>query len=1002
MSNWNQDYYANQNYPGNTYHNRFYNNTPEQPSYNNSYSAGNYVPPAQAMSAPGGSQIDVLRSNLHPTAAEFKPRQYHNPDGVQSVQNTQNVQSTSGTVKKPQKYRNNKKNYYNNGYRRGGDDDYENGGSENKGEAQSVDGRDVKEENFSGRDRNDKYYKGYQNRSNNWYDNKGGSDNNRSDYKKKWGGRNNYNNSKFNKRNDNSSEVNWREKKDFNKDPKEKRGQKYQNVQSNQRERLQDQLERNQLECMVCCERLRNTDPVWSCKQCYNVLHLKCIKQWANTSKLESGWRCPACQNIYPTIPEEYYCYCEKILNPKYEPGMTPHSCGEICQRKGRFCEHACTLLCHPGPCPECTVSVAKPCGCGRTKATVACNADTPVTCQSKCEKLLNCGLHKCEKNCHAGDCSPCTKYVKQECYCGKVGRTVICTEEVKNVDKYECDDVCGKMLACGNHKCMLICHSGSCPPCETSPDVVTTCYCGQTKLAVVRESCFDPIPSCEKICNKILKCGQPSQPHRCQEKCHKGECPDCSLTTMVRCRCGYMDKEIACSELTTKADDARCQKKCTKMRLCCKHKCNQFCCIEIEHRCSLICNRALSCGIHRCEQECHRGRCLPCPRMSFEELFCECGACVTYPPIACGTRPPDCNQPCSRRRECGHDPGHKCHIGPCPPCTVLCKRWCHGKHEQRSTILCYQDEFSCGLPCGKDLPCGQHKCIQPCHTNSCPLPCTQPCTKPRVGCDHPCAAPCHKDAPCPDTPCKQIVKVTCECGLRSSTRVCMDLAGEYQSITMKQLASKMADIQKGQTVDLSDIVGGQKKNVTPKTLECTEECRVVERNRRLAIGLQIRNPDLSAKLTPRYSDFMRTWAKKDPRFCQHIHDKLSELVQLAKQSKQKSRSHSFETMNRDKRAFVHEYCEHFGCESAAYDAEPNRNVVATAFRDKSWLPSVSILELLQRENGQRKVPGPILRSTVAPKKELVSLRVNNTRSGGSVNLQSGSAGEIVDCYDEY
>jgi transcriptional repressor NF-X1 len=39
--------------------------------------------------------------------------------------------------------------------------------------------------------------------------------------------------------------------------------------------------------------------------------------------------------------------------------------------------------------------------------------------------------------------------------------------------------------------------------------------------------------------------------------------------------------------------------------------------------------------------------------------------------------------------------------------------------------------------------------------------------------------------------------------------------------------------------------------------------------------------------------------------------------------------------MNRDKRHFVHEYCEHFGCESVAYDKEPKRNVVATAARDK-------------------------------------------------------------------
>lgn len=52
-------------------------------------------------------------------------------------------------------------------------------------------------------------------------------------------------------------------------------------------------------------------------------------------------------------------------------------------------------------------------------------------------------------------------------------------------------------------------------------------------------------------------------------------------------------------------------------------------------------------------------------------------------------------------------------------------------------------------------------------------------------------------------------------------------------------------------------------------------------------------------------------------------------------QSKQKSRSYSFEVMNREKRQFIHEYCEHFGCESVAYDQEPKRNVVATAQKVK-------------------------------------------------------------------
>lgn len=39
--------------------------------------------------------------------------------------------------------------------------------------------------------------------------------------------------------------------------------------------------------------------------------------------------------------------------------------------------------------------------------------------------------------------------------------------------------------------------------------------------------------------------------------------------------------------------------------------------------------------------------------------------------------------------------------------------------------------------------------------------------------------------------------------------------------------------------------------------------------------------------------------------------------------------------MKYEKRKLIHEYSEHFGCESVAYDAEPNRNVVATALKEK-------------------------------------------------------------------
>jgi len=53
---------------------------------------------------------------------------------------------------------------------------------------------------------------------------------------------------------------------------------------------LSQQLFSGQYECMVCCDRVRVKDPVWSCSTCYHIFHLKCIKKWAKIpTDLESG-----------------------------------------------------------------------------------------------------------------------------------------------------------------------------------------------------------------------------------------------------------------------------------------------------------------------------------------------------------------------------------------------------------------------------------------------------------------------------------------------------------------------------------------------------------------------------------------------------------------------------------------------------------------------------------------------------------------------------------------
>lgn len=59
---------------------------------------------------------------------------------------------------------------------------------------------------------------------------------------------------------------------------------------------------------------------------------------------------------------------------------------------------------------------------------------------------------------------------------------------------------------------------------------------------------------------------------------------------------------------------------------------------------------------------------------------------------------------------------------------------------------------------------------------------------------------------------------MTCECGLRSSTRACVDMTGEYQRIATSTLASKMEDMQLGHTIEIGDIIGTNARKQTLKT----------------------------------------------------------------------------------------------------------------------------------------------------------------------------------------
>ena len=121
--------------------------------------------------------------------------------------------------------------------------------------------------------------------------------------------------------------------------------------------------------CLICIESIKKTDRLWNCRTCYVSLHLSCTQKWAKDSifqlkqQLEDDdagnrspvlfWSCPKCRAEYSPqqVPTQYLCFCRKEVEPRFDPWLKAHSCGEKCGKPLiPECKHKCLLLCHPGP----------------------------------------------------------------------------------------------------------------------------------------------------------------------------------------------------------------------------------------------------------------------------------------------------------------------------------------------------------------------------------------------------------------------------------------------------------------------------------------------------------------------------------------------------------------------------------------------------------------------------------------------------------------------------
>ncbi|XP_074397635.1 NF-X1-type zinc finger protein NFXL1 isoform X1 [Zonotrichia albicollis] len=637
------------------------------------------------------------------------------------------------------------------------------------------------------------------------------------------------------------------------------------------RQYMNEAFQSGAMTCLICIASVKRNQAVWSCCGCFCIFHLVCIQKWAKDSlflvsspltdddfgKKDYPWPCPKCRFEYKRseTPSRYYCYCGKVENPAVDPWLVPHSCGQICEREFKpSCGHKCLLLCHPGPCPPCPKMVTTTCHCKKAKAVPRRCSAKEWSCRLPCGRTLLCGQHVCENPCHAGDCQPCPRVSKQQCICGRQTAERLCASP-----QWQCDQVCGKCLPCGNHTCEQVCHAGPCGDCPRSGK--RSCPCGKTKFTL---PCTEDVPTCGDSCDKVLECGI----HKCSQRCHRGPCEICRQEVEKQCRCGKHTKRMPCHK------PYLCETKCTKIRDCQKHQCRRKCCSGNCPPCDQVCGRTLGCRNHKCPSGCHRGSCNPCPETV--DVKCNCGRTVIKVP--CGRertiKPPKCKQLCSRPPTCHHptQEKHYCHFGRCPPCRQPCQKtltcghlcpvpchdealvkqtgshqsagpWeqpsepafiqtalpcppcevpipveCLGQHEV-SPLPCHSaNPYSCKRFCGRLLDCQNHTCMKECHrvtkSNSSAdgkkagpecSQCEEECTKPRpAGCPHRCVLPCHP-GDCPS--CLQMLKIKCHCKLSVLYIECLKLT--------------CADVKEKELLISC-------RNQCPKELPCGHRCKEI------------------------------------------------------------------------------------------------------------------------------------------------------------------------------
>ncbi|KAF9174161.1 FKBP12-associated protein [Mortierella sp. AD010] len=355
-------------------------------------------------------------------------------------------------------------------------------------------------------------------------------------------------------------------------------------------------------------------------------------------------------------------------------------------------------------------------------------------------------------------------------------------------------------------------------------------------------------------------------------------------------------------------------------------------------------------------------------------DYTCFCGK-VHEPDFNRYFTPHSCGELCGRSRDCPHPCNIPCHPGPCPPCGGLGPtQSCHCGSESFQlrcvdTDFTFQSGKSCNRVCGELLGCGKHSCSSVCHPGLC-SPCEEEqvqkcycgkhermarcgdgipkatlingeeqtgyyeckdiCKRPLACGYHECSKSCHilDDEPgqCPARP--EIVK-TCPCGANTIEALLMDASFDELSCSCGRTVL-YPPIACGTSIPKCKYSCTRERTCAenswdgkPRIIKCNDFCLIAERNKRVALALDIDDSTIRGPRIPHFDNYVLDYASANMEFTLKIEKRLAEWV-----SDSTLQTLNLQPMKGHHRKFVHELASHYNVTSESVDVEPYRSVV--------------------------------------------------------------------------